>query len=249
MTRSALSPKFKPEASRARDGIAMIYDIAGFSAFFNQPDIHKYMPRYLNHISKCLDICIYGGEQYWNPNEPELGPLRLLPVHRKFIGDGALYIWAPKDATQIRPDFIIPLANRLWNLQRYFENVTLACADEIPLMELPSAVKFGIARGTVFELSIEGSQTKEYIGICVNLASRLQKYCSGLNFIASARLDIPKSELEKHGYTKAVATCIKGFPKEIIVVDKNEYARLDTEVKSKLFLPFPEVIKKAVPAL
>ena len=118
-----------------------------------------------------------------------------------------------------------------------YSRVNKACADKIPFLELPSAIRFGLARGTVFELSVLDSSEKEYIGICINLASRLQKYCSTLNFIASARLDIPQSELDKHGYLRVVATNIKGFPKEIVVLDKNEYSQLDAKIRDSLFTP------------
>lgn len=240
MKKQVRAPQFKAEASRARDGIAMIYDIAGFSAFFNQPDVHKYMPKYLNHVANCIDVCVFGGDAYWmlKPEAKKMEPLQLLPDHRKFLGDGALYIWAPPKSEQLTSAFIVYLANRLWNVQRSFKLINAACADEIPFFELPSGIRFGLARGTVFELSLTDSHEKEYIGICVNLASRLDKYCAGLNFIASARLDIPKTEIEKHGYCKTVATNIKGFPKEVVVVDKNEYKQLDESLKKQLFIPF-----------
>jgi hypothetical protein len=72
--------------------------------------------------------------------------------------------------------------------------------------------------------------------VCINLASRLQKYCAGLNFIASARLNMPSSILQKHNYMKVVATNIKGFPKEIVIVDRSEYAKLDPKVRQDLFI-------------
>ncbi len=184
-----MAPRFKPQASRPHDGIAMTFDIGGFSAFFNQPDVHKYMPKYLNHIADYLDICIFGGVQYWikEPKEQKLSPLDVLPDHRKFLGDGALYIWAPTDSEVLTSEFTVYLANRLWNLQRNFSNVNQACADVILVFELPYAIRIGLARGTVFELSLASSGAKEYIGICLNLASRLQKYCAAqLHCICSA---------------------------------------------------------------
>jgi len=132
-------------------------------------------------------------------------------------------------------DFITNLCNRLWNIQGFFDNIRKKCAEDIPVYELPQGIRFGLARGTVYELTNRKTRQHEYIGFCINLASRLQKYCSELDFIASARTEIPKSVLDKYGYIKIIATKLKGFPKEIVIVDKDEYARLAEEIKSDLF--------------
>jgi len=41
--------------------------------------------------------------------------------------------------------------------------------------------------------------------------------------------------LEKNGYIKVVATQIKGFPKELVVVDKDEFDGLADDVRNSLF--------------
>lgn len=227
---------FKPEASRALNGLTIIYDIGGFSAFFNRPDIHEYIPRYLNHISECLEIMIFGGDTFWEDEEKEtMSPLPHLPVHRKFLGDGALYLWCAKKSSDLQPSFVLTVLNRLWNLQSQFIKISKACTDFIPFAELPPNLRFGVARGTVYELSYQRSGGREYIGVCINLASRLQKYCPNLNFIASARVDVPESALERNGFTRVVAKQVKGFPKEIVIVDKNEFKALPPDVAKELF--------------
>ena len=100
---------------------------------------------------------------------------------------------------------------------------------------MPTGIRFGVARGTIYELSIAKSVRTEYIGVCINLASRLQKYCAGLNFIASARWNMPSATLKKHRYLKVIATKIKGFPKEIVIVDKNEHQKLEAGIRKDLF--------------
>ncbi len=227
---------FKPKASRARNGIAMIFDLGGFSKFFSQPDVHDYIPRYLNHVTRCVEVVLFGGVQFWRPEKKTMPPLSLLPVHRKFLGDGALYIWTPKkDSGSFTANFVNYLSNRLWNLQDKFHEINRACSDDVPVFELPTTLRIGIARGTIFQLSFEKSTGTEYIGICINLASRLQKYCPGLNFLASARLGLSQKRIEHHGYIRVVATKIRGFPKEIVIVDKKEFSELDEETRNDLF--------------
>jgi class 3 adenylate cyclase len=230
---------FKPQASRATNGVAVIFDLGGFSKFFNLPDVHTYIPRYLNHVTKCVETAFFGGPWPWGSKDKvkEVKILSHVPVHRKFLGDGALYIWtAPKDSNTFSSSFLRFLVNRLWILQKDFDAINKACANEVPVFELPANIRFGVARGTVFELLVEGSRASEYIGVCVNLASRLQKYCPGLNFIASARLELPPESFQDSGYIKVIATKIKGFPKEIVIVNKREFDALNPQVKKELFI-------------
>ena len=226
--------QFDTRASRPKHAMVMIYDIKGFSAFFNQPDVHEYVPRFLNNISNVIATVIYGGKDYWTTTPNTLQPIQA-PSHEKFLGDGGLYIWLSPNAKGFSTVFVTNLCNNLWNIQKFFGNIRKKCAETIPVYELPQGIRFGLARGTVYELTNRKTREREYIGFCINLASRLQKYCSELDFIASARTEIPESLLGKYEYIKIVATKLKGFPKEIVIVDKDEYAELSEEIKSDLF--------------
>jgi len=226
--------QFDTRTSRAKHALVMIYDIKGFSAFFNQPDVHEYVPRFLNHISKVISAIIYGGEDYWTSRPKTFSPLQS-PVHEKFLGDGGLYIWLSPDAKGFSTTFITDLCNRLWDAQNSFNNIRKKCMEFVPVYELPRGIRFGLARGTVYELTNRKTRQREYIGFCINLASRLQKYCSEFAFIASARMGISESLLEQHDYIKVVATKLKGFPKEIVIVDRNEYNNLSPEIRDELF--------------
>jgi class 3 adenylate cyclase len=227
---------FKPYASSPMNGIAVIYDLAGFSKFFNQPDVHMYVPIYLNYISDFVERAFFGGDAFWVKKKNLLSALSILPVHRKFLGDGALYVWSiPEAGLDSSEDFIGLLCNRLWNIQSNFEDINKSVMDKVPVYELPTHIRFGVSRGSIWELQIGDTGETEYIGICLNLASRLQKYCPGLNFIASARLGVPQQLLDKHGYIRVLATKLKGFPKEIVIVDEQEYTTLEAKVRKDLF--------------
>ena len=225
---------FKPTAERAHNGIALIYDLEGFSRFFNQPDIHEYIPKYLNHVIGAVENAIYGGVNDFI-DETDHKILPFLPEHRKFMGDGSLYVWVQKDIENIfTQKFIGNLCNRLWNIKKAFGKLNTRITSDVPVFELPQKIRFGIARGTIYELTTDKGD-KEYIGFCINLASRLQSYCPSLGFIASARINLENSSLQKNGYVKVVAKKIKGFPKEIVIVDKTEYLGLAPDLKKDLF--------------
>lgn len=223
-----------------RNAIALIFDLEGFSGFFNQPDVHDYLPVFINRIFGAVDICISGGLKYWEREPVEISPLLVQLVHMKFMGDGGLYVFLPhQNETAFRGDTIRALLNRIWNLKSSFDVVLEKCADEIPVMDLPQRIRFGVSRGSVLELHREDGGPSEYVGFCINLASRLQRYCPELGFLGSARLGLPERDLRKHDYMKVVATKIKGFTKEIVIVDKEEFEALPTAIAEDLFERLP----------
>ena len=152
------------------------------------------------------------------------------------MGDGALYIILPPAGTrEFSVSCLTGLANNLWNLKRSFSEVVLKALDDVPVAELPRRIRFGLSRGPVYELKKPGTRNSEYIGFSINLASRLQNYCPDLGFIASARLMIPNNHLERNGYTKVIATNLRGFSNEVVIVDRNEYEGLDDNSRNSLF--------------
>lgn len=224
---------FKPIASQPKEALVLIFDLEGFSRFFSQPDANLYVPKFINRIFDAMSIIIKGGKHYWTiPGGDDTIAGFSNPVHTKYMGDGALYIWILEDVTR---DDVVYFINRLWNLKSFFKNVISRCSEDVPVVDLPSRIRFGLAAGSIYELTYENSKKKEYVGYCINLASRLQGYCRELGFIASARINFPEKELDKHGYIKVVAKKLSGFPKEIVVVDKNEFDRLEETLKKDLF--------------
>ena len=229
--------KFKPQASPATQALVLTFDLEGFSRFFSQPDVHYYVPRFLNRVFDAVSIVINGGKDYWTPNISQVKPF-LIPVHQKFLGDGALYIWTFKKGIKEFKDNELKnttFINMVWNLKKFFGNVVKACSDDVPVVDLPERIRFGVTAGSVYKLTYSQSNRNEYIGYCINLASRLQSYCRELGFIASARIGLPQKILDKYGYIKVIAKNLKGFPKEIVIVDKKEFNELSEEIKEELF--------------
>ena len=241
MARSLRVPTFVQHAGPPRHAVAMLFDLEGFSKFFNQPDVQRYVPKYLNHTFGAVAAVLRGGSKlYWLPDNVGRDQDALVarkPVYEKFLGDGALYLWVLGDE---ETDFPLPfrsqLLDRLWQLKAFFGKVVARCTRDVPVYDLPSRIRFGLAGGTVYELTDTKAGASEYVGVCINLASRLQKYCPDLGFIASARMELPLSALERGNWKKVVAKGLRGFPKEIVIVDTDEYEGLDENVKEDLFM-------------
>lgn len=226
---------FNHRASLPKNAVALLYDLEGFTRFFNQPDVQDYVPVFLNHISTAVGINLFGGRAYW-ANNVTIDPLEVQVAHEKFMGDGALYILLPPEGTaDFSTNTLQHLCNRLWTLKSRFNEVVNRALEQVPVAEVPRNVRFGLCRGSVYELQGNANQATEYIGYGINLASRLQKYCPELGFIASARLKLPDRELARHGYLKVVATQLRGFPNEMVLVDREEYASLPEETRKGLF--------------
>ena len=232
--------RFAPATSPPLRAVTMIYDLEGFSDFFSTPDVQDYVPTFLNHVSSAISICIFGGLTYWHRKPDHVGALDLRVVHEKFLGDGSLYILLPPEGqSNFKETHINWLCNRLWNLRTRFHRVLESILEDVPITTIPRNIRIGIARGTLYELRSSDQTTTEYIGWCVNLASRLQRYCPQLGFIASARIKMSKADMEKHGYCRVIATKLKGFRGEYVLVDKQEFGELAAEVRDDLFSLVP----------
>lgn len=228
--------QFVEKASLPKNAIALFFDLEGFSRFFNQPDVQTYVPVFLNHISKEFSTVLFGGKSCWGEEEEAMRKLKLTLAHEKFMGDGGLYILLPPEGqTEFSVSHLSLLCNRLWMMKNQFHKVIESALERVPVAEIPRKIRFGLSSGTVYELQKSGASAPEYIGFCINLASRLQNYCGDLGFIASARLMIPQEKLERSGYKKVVATKLKGFSSEIVIVDAKEYDALSPEIRESLF--------------
>lgn len=230
--------KFAGKASHPKNALVLMYDLEGFSRFFNQPDVQDYVPTFLNHVSEAMGVCLFGGDAsgWAGQVQKKIDPLPLRVVHEKFLGDGALYIMMPPGRdSDFSAATLQRLCNRLWLLKTFFGDFANRVLDRVPVVKIPRRIRFGVSRGAVYELKKPRTTEREYIGFCINQASRLRDYCPDLGFIASARLMIPAEELKKYGYRKAVATKIRGFPNELVIVDSSEYDALPDQLRENLF--------------
>jgi class 3 adenylate cyclase len=233
---------FKPKASFPRYSLVLIFDIEGFSNFFSQPDVEHFVPRFLNHTFRFVASAIDGGPAPHAPGGSEsvlANDWAALPgpVHSKFMGDGALYIWEiGKDAHGMKAFQIQELFSRLSILRKAFPKYVDQWSEDIPLTNLPFNIRFGLSAGTVYRLNYAYHARSEYMGYAINLASRLQKYCPEIGFIASARVEIPSDLLKKLGYIKLVARKLKGFPREVVIVRESTYENLSKDRQQELFI-------------
>jgi class 3 adenylate cyclase len=233
--RGSKTIRFRTGRATARPALALIYDLAGFTAFANRPDAAQWVSMFLNHVSRAVQTVIYGGNAYWLDDPQSYEPL-LKPVHQKFLGDGALYIWTGTARKPLPTDFITELCVRLRNLRANFPAVLRAVREKIQVPGVPKEVRFGLALGDVYELSRTDARQREFVGVCINLASRLQKYCRGIGF-AAARVQMSVAQRLDNDFVRTIATNIDGFPTEYVLVDITEYYTVRSSLRSRFFDP------------
>ena len=215
-------------------GLAVIYDLADFTLFFNQPDAQPFIGQYLNRITGEISTIIAGGKPSWEGQEA-LDPLKLSLLQRKFLGDGELLIFElPKnrdEASQATHE----LFYRMTMMGLGFRTFTSALEAELPLTNLPKRVRFGAASGVLFELPLLGKGPSEYVGSSINLASRLSKYSRDLTLIYSASLRINLGDLTKNTLRQYVAKSVRGFPDQKVICLVNQVEGLEETERKRLF--------------
>ncbi len=209
------------------EAIAAAFDLSGFTNFCSQVDPHLAVPEYLSRflgwlfdeIKKEHLVTSYeeGKELYCD-----------LPFLAKFLGDGVLFLWDVRDMgeTEIR-NVVISLKNICASyVGEFYPKIRRA------VVAPPNILRCGIARGKVFSVG----NGQDYVGPCINIASRLQKL-SQLTFCFSRRgIDMSKypEESMRQSYLEKCVTIMGIGEEELVWVLKKEFDELPDEEK-KLF--------------
>lgn len=206
------------------DALAAIFDLEGFSSFCNQIDPQLVVPEYLDQVLNWLfyrisnnfakearkDVVIMWGK---------------FPFFAKFLGDGILFLWDTEGLGQAS------MGNIIINLYRICNAYTEEFLPEIRknLTKVPVKLRCGIARGEV--IAIGGGQ--DFVGSCINVASRLQKV-SQLSFAFPRKGFNPKECFSSTWNAQFVPkrVLIRGIGEnELVLVSSKEYEALPEEEK------------------
>lgn len=209
------------------EALAAVFDLSGFTNFCGQVDPHLSVPEYLSGFLEWLfgeikkefvEESYKEGKKLWAD----------LPFLAKFLGDGVLFLWDTEDMSdgEIR-NTVVSLDNiRGKYVANFYPHIRKAVVDP------PKILRCGIARGKVFSVG----NGEDYVGPCINIASRLEKL-HGLTFCFSRRgIDMSKTPLEavRELFIEKCVT-IRGIGEnELVWVRKAEFDNLPDEEK-KLF--------------
>lgn len=209
------------------NALTAFLDLQGFTDFCNQVDSHLVIPEFL---TKYLDWLFKNIAQKFTEGDygDHVKIWGSLPFYAKFLGDGILFIWNTDQSGEL---------SGLKNITGKLLEVTdLYKSDFLPIIEKsvskpPKLLRCGVARGQIISIG----NGEDYVGSCINMASRLQKI-SLLTFAISRRgFDFEKFkghqidslfELKKYS--------IRGIgSEELIYIRKDEFKGLPKEEKEK----------------
>jgi|ERR1043166_4425214 class 3 adenylate cyclase len=160
-------------AAEATDAIAAVFDLEGFTNFCKQIEPHLSVPKYLDAFLTWLMQELREGVRD-TEHGADVVLWTHLPFFVKFLGDGLLVLWDCKDMPNIpQRNVIVECAQICFNYKATF-TPTL----KTKMVDPPTALRCGVARGTVF--SVGAGQ--DYVGSCINMAARLQKL-PGITFV------------------------------------------------------------------
>ncbi|MGB5924888.1 MAG: hypothetical protein WBH01_02195 [Dehalococcoidia bacterium] len=213
------------QRSRRTDVIAAVFDLAGFTGFCSQVDPHLILPRFLKEF---LDWLF--GDIKSEFEERRFGEKVLLysdlPFFAKFTGDGVVFLWDTANMDMRKVCNVLVIAEHIW------DNYSKAFAPKAKryLSQVPKALKCGLACGLVCSVG----KGEDYVGACINIASRLQKL-SNMRFCCSQRgINIEEGMLKKtqEAYvTKRVS--IRGIGSdERVIVGKSDFEKLSKRDKA-----------------
>lgn len=157
--------------------LAAIFDLEGFTKFCTQIDPQLTVPAFLDGFLKWLfkkirETCIK--EELEEGYKIYLEP----PFFSKFLGDGILFLWAMERKSETEINNIVSSCQRV--SMHYPDQFLPTIRDK--LSYAPTALRCGIARGIVYSIG----NGEDFVGPCINLASRLQKL-SSLTFAFSRK--------------------------------------------------------------
>jgi len=152
--------------SREIEAMAVVLDLSGFTKFCNQVDPHLAVPEYLSQFLGWLFDKIKMGLTATSYSDRKVLWAEL-PFLSKFMGDGVIFLWNTRD---MKENVICDIVSTLYEIcysyrQQFYPRIIKGVASP------PDNLRCGIARGRVFSVG----NGRDYVGHCINLASRLQK--------------------------------------------------------------------------
>lgn len=151
-----------------------------------------------------------------------------LPFYAKFLGDGILFLWETDQCRGLPGKVNVAqslLAVTSTYTQRFLPDIRRAVSNP------PGRLRCGIALGQI--ISIGGGA--DYVGSCINVASRLQKL-GDLSFAISRRgFDLgesPDFEGSLRSYLTLKRTAIRSIGlNELVYIRKDEFTALSSSEK------------------
>jgi len=219
MTLGEISTKSKPV-----NGLCAVFDLEGFTSFCSgidpQLEIPTFMSMFLNWLFNEIRKATKrrrceGGYETWHE----------LPFFIKFLGDGLLVLWKTDEMLEDE------LCNVIIGVRDICENYTKKFFKKIrsKVNDPPPKLRCGMARGLVYSIGTE----EDFVGPCINIASRLQKLPGILFSFSRKGVDYEAHMNEEKSQNIIVkTTTIRGIgTNQLICMWKEDFDQLHSKDK------------------
>jgi len=212
------------------NAVAAVFDLTGFTRFCNQPDPHLSVPKYLSLFLDWLFVEIKTAVVVRMARNYRILYAEL-PFLAKFLGDGVMFLWNTDKLSEVEvcniPSMLLGICSE--HATDFYPQIKKSVVNP------PQALRCGVARGIVCSVGNE----KDYVGPCINIASRLQKL-SSLEFCCSCRGFDFDSHMRRRLRRRLVQKRVelRGIGKnELVWVLKDEFDNLPDEEKDQFRKP------------
>ena len=210
--------------SKEVEALAAVFDLSGFTNFCSKVDPHLSVPEYLSRFLDWLFDEIrteLTAKSYTKVKALWAEP----PFLAKFLGDGALFLWDTRNMSETR---VCSIVDSLLEICNGYRNTFYPEIKKL-VTHPPKVLRCGIARGRVFSVG----NGQDYVGSCINMASRLQRL-SDLTFCFSQRgFDIEQymEEGYRRYFVERRVTILGIGENELVWVLKREFNNLPEKEK------------------
>jgi len=204
------------------EALSVIFDLEGFTTFCNQRDpelsVSLFLSKFLKWIFNEIKTV-----QVFKEFDDSYFLFANLPFLSKYLGDGLLLLWNTFGMSDVEINNSIVLMDKIREnyVKDFYPNISKKMVDA------PPKLRCGIAKGTVFSVG----NGNDYVGSCINVSARLQKFynfsfcCSLLGIDFSKFVDTTQKVLIQKKVN------IRGIGDEIICILKKEFESLSDEDK------------------
>ena len=209
------------------EALAVIVDLKDFTVFCDQRDPHLVVPQFVKSFLEWLFDRLRA-ELLIEEAGSNVILWSHLPFFGKFLGDGVLLLW---DVTDMGGEAKRNIVQSFDIIRNDYQTKFLPSLKQ-HISTPPPKLRCGIAQGQVTSIA----DGRDFVGLCINIASRLQKLADGAFSFAFTQKGLEsEGETEWHGrsrYFKLIKIPIRGISKdERVYVLNSEFRKLPKDLK------------------
>jgi hypothetical protein len=208
------------------EALAVIVDLKDFTVFCDQRDPHLVIPQFLKSFLEWLFDRLRA-QLLMEEQDSNVVLWSHLPFFGKFLGDGVLLLW---DVTDMGGEAKISIVQSFDVICNDYETKFLPLLKQ-HISTPPPKLRCGMAQGQVTSIA----DGRDFVGLCINIASRLQRLADGAFSFAFTQKGLePEEGTEFHESRnfRLIKIPIRGISKdERVYVLNSEFRKLSKDLK------------------